>query len=198
MDERTDQPPIEEPEAEAITENEIDLTVVSPEDRHLKVNVIYRSIGEDEEANDYLGQEVIRFPIRGSLPVPMMTMFLRLETRINNALGADDKDADRELEEVMDEAHRRIVGLIVEQTPQAFRPREVTIEGETFERAKPGIELDVSQILVLLAWVAGDTSVADAVAKALSAGRSTARHEDELEPEAVGAEPRPFGSKPRS
>lgn len=176
--------------ASLITEAELDLSIVEVEDRFLKVPIVFRelvTVEGGEELGDWLSSEIVRFPIRGSLPVPMMTTFLRLETRINNALAADDETADRELEHAMDDAHRRIVGLIVEKTPSALRQR--TIEHDGAEKpVKPGIELDVSQILVTLSWLAGDVSVADAVARALTAGRSPARTEAEILAEAPAAE----------
>lgn len=187
-----------------ISESHLDLTVVESEDRTLDVRVIYRAVDEDGEAGDYISADTKTYPIAGALPVPMMTTFLRLETRINNALAADDEEADRELEKVMDEAHRRIVGLIVERTPTAFREVELELEGRTV-KAKPGIELDVSQILVLLAWVAGDVSVADRVARALTAGRSGAATSEEVEAgthrvaeeEGEPTAATPFPSRPR-
>lgn len=163
-----------------ISEGHLDLTVIETEERTLDVRVVYRAVDEAGEPTDYISAATKTFPIAGSLPVPMMTTFLRLETRINNALAADDEEADRALEQVMDEAHRRIVGLIVERTPTAFREVELEHDGQTV-RAKPGIELDVSQILVLLSWVAGDVTVADRVARALTAGRSGAATAEAVE-----------------
>lgn len=162
----------DEPNA-AISERHLDLTVVETEDRTLAVRVVFRELEEDGERGDYVSAETKTYPVAGALPVPMMTTFLRLEARINDALAADDDAADRALEQVMDEAHRRVVGLIVERTPNAFREVELELDGRKV-KAKPGVELDVSQILVLLAWVAGDVSVADRVANALTAGRSGA------------------------
>jgi hypothetical protein len=163
-----------EPER-AVTEREIDLTIVEAAERNITVNVAYRLyLGEGQELGDYVGSEPRRFPIRGSLPVPLMTAFLRLETRINTALARDDEEADRELEATMEDAHARIVGLIVERTPSAFDRIERDRDGEMVP-VRPVIELDVSQILILLAWIAGDTSVADAVTKVLTAGRTSAK-----------------------
>lgn len=155
----------------AISEGELDLSVIEAEDRFLTVKVVYRTLDADGEAADFVDSTTERFGIRGSLPVPTMTAFLRLEARINEALAADDTESGKLLESTMDEAHRRIVGLIVEKNPRAFRDREIEIDGEKV-KVQPAIELDVSQILVLLAWIAGDTSIADAVTKALTAGRS--------------------------
>lgn len=166
-----------EPER-AVTDREIDLTIIEAEERCITVTVAYREFrGEEQELGDYLGTEPRRFPIRGALPVPLMTAFLRLETRINTALQRDDDEADRELEATMEDAHTRIVGLIVERSPSVF---DVIERGEKYAvPVKPVIELDVSQILILLAWIAGDTSVADAVTKVLTAGRSSARQTPE-------------------
>lgn len=170
-----------------ISEGHLDLTVVEAEDRTLAVRVIYRELDEEGQPADFVSAETKTFPVAGALPVPMMTTFLRLETRINNALAADDDEADRELEKVMDEAHRRIVGLIVERTPTAFRETELELGERGAVKVKPAIELDVSQILVLLAWIAGDTSVADRVARALTAGRTAAMTSDEVEQGRGGA-----------
>lgn len=175
----------------AVTEEELDLTVVERPDRRCWIDLVFREV-IDGELGDVVKSERTRFPIRGSLPVPTMTAFLRLETRINNALAQDDDQADEELEKTLGEAHDRIVGLIAERTPRAFRTVDVELEedGETKTvRAKPALELAVDQILVLLSWLAGDTSVADAVARALTAGRSEAKTDDELEAAALAAGP---------
>lgn len=175
----------------AVTEEELDVTIVERPDRGLKISVVYREVNEDGELGDVVALETVRFPVRGSLPVPVMTSFLRLETRINNALAADDEEADQALERTMEEAHDRIVSLVAERSPGAFRIREMEAAGEEEGvtrqvRAKPVLELAVDQILVILSWLAGDTSVADAVAKALTAGRTRSpASDDELEADAA-------------
>lgn len=191
------------PEQRLVTDREIDLTIIEADERFITVTVAYREFhGEEKELGDYLGTEPRRFPIRGALPVPLMTAFLRLETRINNALQRDDEEADRELEATMEDAHARIVGLIIERSPSVF---DLIEPGEKYAAAvKPVIELDVSQILILLAWIAGDTSVADAVTKVLTAGRTQSKQTaeeiaataagDDAELEEGAATAAPFGS----
>lgn len=186
-----------------VTEEELDVTIVERPDRHLKVSVTWRELLDDDVLGDAVKTEVMRFPVRGSLPVATMTTFLRLETRINEALAAEDEEADRELEKTLEAAHDRIVALVAEKSLHAFRPTDLEIDngnGETRTvRAKPLLEMGVDQILVILAWLAGDTSVADAVARALTAGKTGAVEPsaDELEadaaagPEAAASAPLP-------
>jgi hypothetical protein len=206
------------PDVQPVTEAELDLTVLDALDRHVTVAVIYRTIDGDGRQGTFVDSANERFPVRGSLPVPTMTAFLRLETRINNALAfvADDDltpekaaelqmQRDRELEATMEEAHDRILGLIVEKTPSAFRLEQREVDDETVT-VRPSIELDTSQILVLLGWIAGDISVADAIARGLTAGATGARSEAEIAAEAgaadgdagEAAEAAPFGSSARS
>lgn len=185
--------PAEQPVPSPISETEIDLTVIEALDRHVTVTVVYRTMNEDGAAIDFVDSQAKRFPIRGSLPVPTMTSFLRMEARINDALAAtpeSDKEqaaSDRALEAAMEEAHARIVGLIIERTPSAFHVEEREIEGQLV-KVRPAIELDTSQILVLLGWIAGDISVADAVARGLTAGQSPARSEADVAAGRGGAE----------
>lgn len=176
----------EEQTQSAATEDRLDLTALTPaDDRELRVEVIWREVTEDGP-----GQIVERteqdFPIRSSLSIPTMTSLLRLETSINKALAEDDEEAEVGLEKALARAHAKIVEIITDRSPGAFRAREV---GEQpGEKAAVGsLELDVSQILMTLAWLAGDTSVADAVARTLSAGRSPAKTEEELEADRVEA-----------
>jgi hypothetical protein len=196
---RIDDPQNQE-ESPAITEAEIDLTVLDVLDRHVTIAVAYRTITEDGAPGIFVDSTKKRFPVRGSLPVPTMTAFLRLETRINNALALDYADEDeqaqrdRELEATMEEAHERILGLIIEKTPSAFRLEQREVEGETIT-VRPSIELDTSQILILLGWIAGDVSVADAIARGLTAGATGARTEAEIEGEGEeAADAAPFRS----
>lgn len=193
-----------EQEIPIATEGELDLTVIAPADRGLRVFVVFRELLAGDVLGETVAQRAERFPVRGALPIPTLTAFLRLETRINNALGADEEDADRELEAAMTDAHDRIIGLIAERNLAAFRPCEIEVEERTV-RVKPAVELDVSGILVVLAWLAGDVSVADAVARALTAGKTGAvdapdagsRQDDGEASAAVeDAEPAaPFGSR---
>lgn len=171
------------------TEQELDLTLVAPEDRGIKLYVTLRELKDDGTTGDAVGRVAERFVVRGALPVPTMTAFLRLETRINNALAADEETADRELEQAMQEAHDRIVDLISERRPSALDPREHTHDERTYQ-VRPVLELDTGQILATLSWLAGDVSVADAVARALTSGRSGAVEapEDGAAADAAGVE----------
>jgi hypothetical protein len=109
-----------------------------------------------------------------------MTSLLRLETRINEALAKDDDvSADEELQKALTDAYGRIVSIIIERTPQAFRTLDTELDGEP-ARIRPQIELDTTQTLAVLAWISGDVSVADAVAKTVTAGRSKALTQEEL------------------
>lgn len=172
-----DEPRIDTP---AVSEEELDLTAVTgSEDRGLTVEVVWREIREDEEEGAIVAKTAERFPIRSSLAIPMMTSLLRLEARINGALASDEEDADRALEKGLTAAHAKIVSLIVDRTPAAFTEGEM--EGKA---VRPSIELDVAQILVTLSWISGDLTVADAVAKALTGGRSASKTAEQLESEA--------------
>jgi hypothetical protein len=181
-----DEPLLEQPHPQAVTEDELDLTAVTGgEDRGLTVEVIWREIREDGEEGPIVAKTAERFPIRSSLAIPMMTSLLRLEARINRALASEEDEADVALEKAMTAAHAKIVSIIIDRTPDAFKPAEM--EGK---RVQPTIELDVSQILVTLGWISGDLTVADAVAKALTSGKSGAKSEEELEREVREAEAR--------
>lgn len=165
-----------------VSEDELDLSIIEGGERGLTVPVVYREILPDgSEEGDFVAREIKRFLVRRQLSTPMMTTFLRLETRINDALSMEDAAADELLAKCLDEAHRRIVGLIIERTPGAFKTVRMKKNDEEAVDCRPSIELDVSQILVALSWIAGDTSVADAVAKALTAGETAAQTAEQVE-----------------
>lgn len=164
----------------------LDLTALDPEeDREFVIAVVWREKrekGGDETAS--LGPivkiEVTSFPVRESLPIPTMTSLLRLEAGINESLADTDEEANRAVERGLDRAHAKIVQIITDRSPGAFDERE--IDGKT---CVGSLELDTAQILMALAWIAGDTSVADAVAKTLTAGRSSAQTIEEVAAEAA-------------
>lgn len=171
-------PPVEEP---LVTSQDLDLEILEDEPRNLRVPVNYYRVKDDGELGDFVSQEWLRYPIRSQLPIPTMTSLLRLEARINEAMASDDDaEADGRLQEAITDAYRRIVSIIVERTPRAFRELETELDGRKV-MIRPEIELDTTQILATLAWISGDNSVADAVARTVTAGRSTALNREELE-----------------
>lgn len=174
-------------EPSAVTEDELDLTAVTGgEDRGLKVEVLWREILEDGELGSIVARTTERYPIRSSLAIPMMTSLLRLEARINRALASEKgDDAETGLEAAITAAHAKIVSIITDRTPDAFKVGEMEGKG-----VQPVIELDVSQILVTLGWISGDLTVADAIAKTLTGGRSASKSAEDLEREAAEAEAR--------
>lgn len=171
------------PAAPAVSEQELDLTAVVPgEDRFLRMEILWREVTDDEE--EPLGRVIAktseRFPVRANLAIPTMTSLLRSEAEINRSLAEEDPDdANAGLEKALGLAHRRIVAVLTDRSPRAFSERQM--EGQTVRGV---VELDTSQILVTLAWIAGDISVADAVAKALTAGKSESKTPEQLAAEA--------------
>jgi hypothetical protein len=149
-----------EPEREQtlplVTDDELDLSLLVRSDRYLTVE--YR---EDDKIKQR------RLPVRGDADVDSYVRWVVLERRINEALDMPMTTLEEEeaagdvvkkaLEDALDEVH----GLLRERTPDAPRPL-----------------MTVRQILLTLKWLAGDASVADAVAKAITAGAAVARERD--------------------
>ncbi|RDI73312.1 hypothetical protein Gocc_2912 [Gaiella occulta] len=88
-------------------------------------------------------------PIRGSMPIPQMIRLLRLETRLNLAFAGDSDEA---LADVFQHVYDEIMSVVRERTPDC-----------------PDLEIDEQQALAILAFVAGDDTVAQAVTDAIAA-----------------------------
>ena len=117
----------------------LDLDLIAPGDRTIAVTV------------DGARRE---FPIRGAMPIPKMIRLLRLETRINYAYAGQPLQEGGEPEELADvfqDMYDEILAVIRERTPDA-----------------PDLDLDENQALAILAYIAGDDSVAQAVTAALT------------------------------
>lgn len=181
----------------AATEDFLDLTVAQSPDRKTALEVYYREILASGELGDVVKVERVIFAVRGNLPIPMMTSLLRTEESINAALADVESQDEEHLSAAMRNAHDRIIGILFERNPAALRPRDVEVEDRGTVRVKPSIELDPAQVLLFLSWVSGDLSIADLMARVLTAGRSGAIDADDSAAEdtaAEGADPVPFAS----
>jgi hypothetical protein len=103
-----------------------------------------------------------RYPVRRELSVPMMRRLLTIEAELNEGLA--DDNGDERVQHATLQGYDEIMALIREKTPDA-----------------EDLDLDTRQVLVMLSWLAGDNSVADAIARALTAGVSGAKSAEELE-----------------
>lgn len=147
------------PEQPLVTRDELDLSLVSPAGRTLKLPVAI----EDEDGR-VVRRETRAFRIRGRLDTDRMIEFLQLETTINEALAATDEASHRELVAALDAGNQSIRNLLCELND------DVPLK----------LRLDEQQILATLAWISGDISVAEAIARVLTGGESGAQTEEEL------------------
>lgn len=151
-----------------VTDGELDLDLIAPPDRWLSFSFVVRA----EDGDLIVGREKLRVAVPGSLSVPQMAKFLRLESRTHEAL-ADGLNGDEILEATVVAAALEIADVIAELNPGLFAPFDLdTSDGPV--RARRRLELTAEQTIVSLAWLAGGGSVADEVAKALTAGAATA------------------------
>jgi hypothetical protein len=141
----------------ADTKRHLDLFALTPDDR--TVSIAVRVATTDEEGKRVLGpveQRTWRFA--GELSVPTVIRLLRYEQRVNEAIGLpDEAESERACEVILQEAYEEIIGLA-----RALNPIEPDIE----------LELNGQTLLILLGWLAGDVTVADAVIAAITAGKS--------------------------
>ncbi len=127
----------------------LDLDLLAPPDRSITVTV---------------NGERKTFSIRGSMPIPKMIRLLRLETRINLAYAGEPVSEGGDVEELADvfqDIYDEIFNVIRERTPDA-----------------PEFDLDENQALAILGFIAGDDSVAQAVAVAIAAPEGEAGSEE--------------------
>lgn len=138
-----------------VTDEELDLELLVTADRILRAPVRNEQTGRAEYR---------RFPISSQLSIPSTIRLYKIETALNDALRVDDDDeaADASLS-ALERAQREIHKLILERTPDAPEP-----------------ELDVQQALVLISWLSGSTTVADLIAKTLTAGYASSKTEEQL------------------
>lgn len=156
---------------QVVTDGELDLDLIAPPDRWISVSFLARAEDDDRIVN----RERMRVAIPGTLSVPQVAKFLRLETRTHQAL-ADEVNGDEALEQTVGQAAREIADVIAELNPTLFDPVDVDTADGTV-RARRRLELSAEQTLVTLAWLSGGGSVADEVAKALTAGAAAASDE---------------------
>ena len=110
-----------------------------------------------------VGGERRAFPVAGSVSLLQMVAMLRAERRLRQALDTGD-DSD-EIEASAEAALDLLTLIVRERTPDA-----------------PALDVDVRQLLLTFRYLAGDDSVADAVAHVLTDGEP-AQTADELERE---------------
>jgi hypothetical protein len=113
--------------------------------------------GGDREFALLVGAEARTYRVRRHLDVDRLVEFLDCETAINEALTADDEVA-------LVKALERACGTV----------RDVLLELPQDEEVPAKLRLGHKEILMALAWLSGDVSVAEAWAKALTAGASGA------------------------
>lgn len=140
----------ETPDTQLVHADELDLEMIAPSPRRLKLPV-----GQPRTTRT--------FTIRGRLDVDRMVAYLQLEKQINEALAGDEETT---LIEALDAANRVIRDLLLDLNAPEDVPEK--------------LGLDEQQILVLLAWISGDISVADAIAHALTGGISGTKTAEEL------------------
>lgn len=108
-------------------------------------------------------REPREFRIRGRLDTDRMVDFLQLETQINEALQPG-----------------KPVGLLVEALETGNRAiRDLLLELN--EQVPERLHLDEQQTLMTLAWISGDVTVADAIARVLTGGIEGALAPEELD-----------------
>lgn len=118
-------------------------------------------VGDDRDLTLFVEKQPRVFPVPDDLDVLTMARLLKLETDMNNVDETTDDFADRYVE-TLEKANDEIANIVLIRTPDA-----------------PALDpLGVKAIAGVLAWIAGDLSVADAVAKAITAGRSPAKDAD--------------------
>lgn len=137
-----------------VTEEHLNLSMIAPATRTLTLSV---RLGDGPRAD-------VDFAVRGRLDTDRMIDALQLETQINEALKTDDSEG---LIRALDAGNKYV--------------RELLLELNEPETVPEKLHLDEQQTLMLLAWISGDVSVADAIARVITAGVTGALSEEELD-----------------
>jgi hypothetical protein len=158
------------------TDDEIDLDLIAPAPRTVKVTFVVRGEPTSTQPDGpVIGHDRVTARVAGSLSVPQMARLLRLEARIHTSMQAaeDDQDAVAVFEGSIGQAAEEVADILAENTPGLFDWIDwPTTNGPV--RGKRTLELNPEQLLTMLAWLSGGGSVADAIASALTAGASVA------------------------
>jgi hypothetical protein len=135
----------------------LDLYDLAPKDRTVTLGL--RIATTDEAGKRTLGPLVRReFRFRGDFPVPTVIRLLGYEERVKAAIGIQDAEkSEVACQAILVEAYEEILDLA-----RSLNPIEADIE----------LDVNGQQMLVLLAWLAGNASVAEAVIDAITAGKS--------------------------
>lgn len=141
-----------------VTEEHLNLSLLAPRARKLTLSV--KPDGEP-------AHRPIDYKIRGRLDTDRMVEFLQLETQINEALKDGADAAADKLVEALDAGNTAVRELLLELNPAELVPAK--------------LHLDEQQTLMTLAWISGDVSVADAIARVITAGVTGALSEEELD-----------------
>lgn len=177
--------------APAVTDAELDLDLLQPEVRYLALSFVVREHHGDDRSGDIVARDRQRLAIPGTLSVPQMIRLLRLEAAAHDAIAVEGDDAP--LERAINAAADAIGDIIAELNADLFLPYNLELAGET-RRVIRRLELTPESALITLSWLAGGGSVADEVARALTAGASDAVDETAAaDGEAEGGAP--FGSR---
>lgn len=156
-----------------VTADELDLSIVFPKDRILRIPVA----GPRDDAG---GPAVRAYAVRGRLSVDDMGRLLELETKLDDALqirrarllepGTHDEVTDEE---------RQVIAAV--QDANAFI-RQILVARN--DDVPEDLGMDEEAVMVAMSWLVGDVSVADAVARAITAGASGSKTEEEILDEA--------------
>lgn len=139
-----------------VSEEHLNLSLLAPTQRKLTLSVKLDGAPRHSDVD---------YKIRGRLDTDRMVGFLQLETQINEALKSD-APTDR-LIEALDTGNSAI--------------RELLLELNAAETVPAKLHLDEQQTLMTLAWISGDVTVADAIARVITAGVTGALSEEELD-----------------
>lgn len=144
-----------------VTEEHLNLSMIAPRTRRITLSVKLDGATRHRDVD---------YKIRGRLDTDRMVEFLQLETQINEALKVDSKA--ELLIEALDAGNTAVRELLLELNPAETVPAK--------------LHLDEQQTLMTLAWISGDVTVADAIARVVTAGITGALSEEELEDAEAG------------
>lgn len=139
-----------------VTEEHLNLSLLAPGARKLTLPVKLDGAARHSDVN---------YRIRGRLDTDRMVEFLQLETQINEALKPDAPT--EKLIDALDTGNTSI--------------RELLLELNAADTVPAKLHLDERQTLMTLAWISGDVTVADAIARVITAGVTGALSEEELD-----------------
>jgi hypothetical protein len=156
----------------------LDLYDLAPQDRSVALGVRVAHVGESGKRTlGPMERREFRFP--GELPVPTIIRLLAYEERTKAAIAiTDTRASELACQTIINEAYDDILNI-----------------ARGLNEIEPDVELDINaqQLLILLGWLAGNVTVAQAVIDAITAGKTAEEIAETLTSEGLVEKAAPAG-----